>query len=635
MALVRMENITKSFGVYEILNGVTADIFPQSRIGLVGANGSGKTTLIRIILSDMEADVGQVIRQKNLKIAYLPQTPNLDETKNVFEQALQSKQELLHIEKQLQIVEKKLANVDDNQAETLVEQQAHLWEAFENVGGYRHRSDTEIVLQRLGFEESQYSLPVSALSGGQKSRLALAQVLLAQYDLIIFDEPTNFLDLACIEWLESYLRDVTAPMLIISHDRYFLNNVVNEIWELGRGKLQCYRGNYDAYCKIKHAQQQQQQQLYQRQQEEIRRQQDFIRRNIVGQKHRQAQSRRKMLEKMDQIEAPVQEQKMSPLIFEVGKSKFNKVIEVRNLGHTFINQVDENSQKELDRALFHDLSFSLCGEEKLGIIGPNGCGKSTLLHLLAQHFPPTEGMVNLGAKVKLGFYHQELQDLVATETVFSTIKQLAPTTDDKPLRDFLARFMFRDEDIYKQVLSLSGGEKGRLALARLLLQKPNLLMLDEPTNHLDITSRQALEESLQDYPGTLLFVSHDRYFIDQVATRLLIFHDNSWINFHGNYSQFHNSKEQIIPQKPAKTLPKKSSAPPPSRQRRRPKKKRYTLEELEQKIIHAETRLQEITEELATEKCYQDPQQVKQLNQEYQQLTEQLADWNLEWENWI
>lgn len=623
MTLVQLVDVKKSFGTYEILRGVDARIFSHSRIGLIGANGTGKTTLLQIILGNLEEDSGEVIKQRNLKIAYLPQIPTLHEQNNVLQEAMRANEELFHLDQEMQKVEKKLADATGADMDRLINGHAQLVELFERKGGYRYRADIEAILDKLGFLQSDFSLPVHALSGGQKNRLGLVCTLLENKDILLLDEPTNFLDLQSTEWLETHLKTSSSAMLIISHDRYFLNQVVNEIWDINNGKVDCYKGNYDSYCVQKQQKEERQQELYERQQEEIHRQEEFIRRNFYGLKHRQAQSRRRGLERMERLQPVVNKAQAPRFTMCHETSKAGRILEVTNLGHNFDTHL-----------LFKDLSFALEREEKMAVIGPNGCGKSTLLHIILGKLCPTDGSAEISPQVRVGFYHQELQDLDYEINVFETIKKLSPLTDDKPLRDFLATFLFRNEDIYKKVKELSGGEKSRLAMAKLLMQKPDFLILDEPTNHLDILSRQALEQALQDYAGTLLFVSHDRYFIDKVASCMLIYHRQGWILFYGNYSQFQASREYLIPETTGSNRPKRTAHQNIVKSTSIKKKRKYSLEQIEEEIIHAETRLAEITEQLGNEAIYQEPNKVRELSQEYDSVNEQLAELNKEWESW-
>lgn len=625
MSLIQLSNIKKNYGPNEVLRGVECSIFNHSRIGLVGVNGSGKTTLVRIILGEVEEDEGEVIRQRGLKIAYLPQIPLLNEDNTVLEEALETNRDLHDLGELLEAVEQKLSSASESETDALIREQARLSELYERQGGYRHRADTEAMLEKLGFTRADLSLPVRALSGGQKNRLGLGCTLLKGNELLLLDEPTNFLDLECTEWLEGHLKNLPCAMLIISHDRYFLNQVAKEVWDLSAGKLRCYTGNYDAYCAAKEQEEERRQELYERQQAEIKRQEDFISRNIYGQKHSMAQSRRKMLERMERLD-PVHRNTRAPqFAIRGGSTKSGRVLEARDLGHAFG-----------DNLLFDDLSFALESQEKMAVVGPNGCGKSTLLHILIGRLQPQSGYAVLSSVVDIGFYHQELKDLPGELTAFDTIKNLSPTTDDKPVRDFLGSFLFRGDDVFKHARDMSGGEKSRLAMAKLLYSQPSFLILDEPTNHLDILSRQAMERALQNYQGTLLFVSHDRYFIDRVATCLLVFHRKKWVLFYGNYSQFHSSRQYLLDQSATGGRARRTAHQNMAQVRdKNPKKrKKYTLEELEEKIITAETRLSEITRELGTQTVYQDPARVKEIRQEYDALNCRLAQWNEEWENW-
>lgn len=633
-----------------MLQGITTSIFAGHRVGLVGHNGCGKTTLMRVILGDLEEDEGEVIRQKNLQISYFSQTPTLNEANTVFHEAFQGNKQLLRIETDLELIEQKMSTASPKETEALVHDQAKLWEEFERLDGYRYRSRTEEVLEKLGFTRDMFNLSPACLSGGQKNLLALARILLTPSDLLLLDEPTNFLDIERTEWLEQYLSELPIAMVIISHDRYLLNKVVGEIWEIRRGKLCCYTGDYDAYTMAREEELQGQEERYERQQAEIRRQEDYIQRYTYGARHAQAQSRKKMVEKMVKIQAPVHDsQNMPHFNIQAANNRMDKILEIADLGHAFG-----------DKDLFHNLNLSVRRGDKLAILGPNGCGKSTLLHLIIGRLQPVEGLVDLGSQVRVGFYHQQLEGLVDSDSVFDTIKKMAPTTDDQVIRTFLGRFLFRKDNIYKDVRGLSGGEKGRLALAKLLWEKPNFLILDEPTNHLDIFARQALEESLQGYEGTLLFVSHDRYFIDKVATRLLYFFQKSWLNFFGNYTEFQASKEQVIENYQAnelrnkekenrakalknkeakakasgadKSAPKKDKGKPGNKKNK--VRKRYSIEELEANIVTAEDRLKQITLELAKSEVYQNVEKVRHLKEEYDIVERRLKDWNQEWEEW-
>ena len=623
MTLVQLTNLKKSFGGQDVLVSVDASIFEGHRIGLIGSNGAGKTTLFKIILGDLTEDAGEVVRKKDLKVAYLPQIPEENPGMTVMDIALQGYPDLLRMEREIARLEEKMAHAPGEEMGRLIDEHDRLLHQFRDGGGYRYRSHTQSILNGLGFPQSTYSQPLSTLSGGQKNRLALVRTLLGESDLVLLDEPTNFLDIESTEWLEEYLKAIPTSMLIISHDRYFLNKVVSETWELSFGKLVCYKGNYDSFQIQKKQNEERLQALHDRQEEEIKRQEDFVRRNIYGQKHSMAQSRRKMIDKIERVEAPMQEDVMKLSIASIN-TRSDKVVEAKNLGFSYSGL-----------HLFSGLSFLLRSGEKMAIIGRNGCGKSTLLHLIVNRLQPKEGELSVGAKVSVGFYHQELEGLSPQESVFDTIKERAPTMDDLPIRNFLALFLFRGDDIYKKVKDLSGGEKGRLALARLLVQKPNFLVLDEPTNHLDISSRQALEEALKEYEGTLLFVSHDRYFIDQVAERILYFHRQRCINFHGNYSRFAESKENLLPPDEEEKGKKKRNAYEKMVQVREKKpKKRYTLEELESRIIQAEEKLKEITGMLGNDSVYQNPDRVRELKIEYDKTLALLEEWNREWESW-
>ena len=622
MALVQIINIHKAFSHENILEGIHAKIDPGNRIGLVGDNGTGKTTLFKIILRLIQEDQGEIILMNDIKIAYLPQISDLDENQTILQAALEGYSDLQSIEKKLEKIHQQMEIADSKTMNKLIEQQDHLLMQYEHAGGYKFRADTEAVLHGLGFSSDQFDKPIGQLSGGQKNRVGLAKTLLRECDLFLLDEPTNFLDIECTEWLENYLKNSNQAMVIISHDRYFLNQVVDEIWEIHNAKLQIFTGNYDKYQIAKEEQYNQQQVLYERQQEEIKRQKDFIRRNIYGQKHKQAQSRRNMLEKMELLENPTQGKQIHVSI-EVERPQLDRIVEIRNLGHTYGNG---------EPFLFQDLTFSMERSERLAIMGPNGCGKSTLLHLIIKEFPPAQGTVQIGEKVSLAFYHQEFLGLDNEKTVFDSLKEFLPLEDDVQVRKLLASMLFIGDEIYKRVEHLSGGEKSRLSLLRLLVKKPNFLVLDEPTNHLDIKSRQALETALNNYDGTLLFVSHDRYFIDQVATRLLHFHNKKWISFYGNYTDFQTSKEYIIPKEDPETKKKRDAHEKATFTR---SVKKPNINDLEKKIMKLEEKIAHINKQWEEEDIYQDIEKVKQLTQQQQELQKDYEESMSLWEELI
>ncbi len=622
MGIIQLKNIKKAYPKEEVLKGIDAEVFPGNRIGLVGNNGCGKTTLFKIIIGQILPDEGDVSRMRGLRIAYLSQLPELNENQTVFEAALASHEKLYLMEQRLVALEAKLATSSSDLA--LIHEVDQSRALYEQAGGYRYQSQTATVLHGLGFLDETFQQPIGKLSGGQKNRLALVKILLQENDLLLLDEPTNFLDIQGIEWLEEYLKASSAAMVIVSHDRYFLNQLVTEIWDLRNGRLRAYPGNYDKFLMLREQEWERQQELFERQQAEIKRQEDFVSRNVYGERHKSAQSRRRKVEKMERLQAPEREQAMK-LSITTEDSRTNTIVELRNLSHSYNSNI-----------LFQNLNLTIHAREKVAVVGPNGCGKSTLLHLIAQHFAPANGHASLGHKVSVGFYHQELEDLELETTPFDTIKVFMPMSDDVLVRKFLAVFLFQGDDVYKRVADLSGGERSRLALAKLLVQKPNFLVLDEPTNHLDIRSRQALEDALAEFEGTVLFVSHDRYFIDEVAEQILYYYHGRWIHFYGNYSQFQKCKNELLPeiQEESKKREAYKQVTRNISENRTKKKKKFTLEELEAKIIEAETRIQAIQAEWQQTSTYQNSLKVKELKEEYEQLTQQLQELNREWETW-
>ncbi len=537
MSLLTASSISKSFGDLDVFSDISLSIPPRARIGFVGENGSGKTTLLKILVGIDDPDTGTVARSRDLTIGYLPQQIEIALDKTPYESCLESFSELISMQKQLERMEEELLNRPEDQE--LIGSYGRLQEKFENSGGYTYRSRINQILQGLGLINGEENRPWQQLSGGQKIRAYLARILVSDPQLLVLDEPTNHLDITSIEWLESYLKDFPGGVLMVSHDRYFLDQCVNTIWELSYS-FEVYHGNYSAY--LQHREERYQRQLaeYERQQEFIAKEEEYIRRNIAGQNTRQAQGRRKRLETLiseSRIVKPAESRSMR-LKLNTDLRSGDLVLRTKDLA---IGYQDDK------KVLFHVPDLTLLRGECAAIIGPNGTGKSTFLKTILNKLEPLSGESTLGANLKIGYFAQAHEDLDPEADLMDEINKAAPNMLPAEIRNYLAKYLFSGDDVFKKIKVLSGGEKGRLSLAILALQGANLLLLDEPMNHLDIDSQELLQSVLKSYEGTIILVSHDRYLIDAVATQIWeVMPDQRSLNvYKGTYSQYKESKKQL------------------------------------------------------------------------------------------
>src|SRR6185369_8685585 len=530
--LFRLSEVHKSYGVQDVLRGASLQVNPAEHVGLVGRNGAGKSTIFRLVRGEETADRGEVVRARGVKLGLLDQHVHFKPGSTVHESALAAFGRLQQIEHEMHELEHRMAEAGDD-LEKVLERYSDLQQEFEHEGGFEYAARAEAILQGLGFEREMWSLETEKLSGGQQNRLGLACLLLAAPDVLLLDEPTNHLDVNAVEWLEEFLREYSAAYVIISHDRYFLDRACNRIIELENGRASNYTGNYSDYLVERDERREAQQRAYDNQQHLIAKTQEFIRRNLAGQKTKQAKSRRKMLEKLERIEAVPQDQSAGDFRLQAIERAGNHVLTVNQLSIGYP-----------DKELANDISFLLRRGECVGIIGPNGSGKTTFLKTILQKLEPLSGEVRWGSKVQIGYYAQQLDDLDDRNEIIMELRRVAPSTATSgELRAFLAKFLFFGEDVYKHVQDLSGGEKGRLALAKLIYSRVNVLVLDEPTNHLDIPSREALEEALSAYEGTIVTISHDRYFLDRVATQILALDGSGGAeHYDGDYTEYHDWK---------------------------------------------------------------------------------------------
>jgi ATP-binding cassette subfamily F protein 3 len=536
MSLVRLENITKTYAGREVLDSIDFRVEEGEHVGLIGRNGTGKSTIFRLITGDIDPDKGIVDRMKRMRVSCLSQLHKVDETMTIYDIVLESFEEILALEVELGVLEERMSTGDEDALHEYSEKQ----ESFSIRGGYDFRVRIKQVLQGLGFAETEFSMPFMNLSGGQRTRLMLALVLLEEGDLLLLDEPENHLDLEAREWLESYLKSCPKSVVIISHDRQMLNNVVDRVVELERGEIRSYPGNYDSFLARKTLHREQQQVDFERQQEFIRKEQAWIDRfRYKNTKAKQVQSRIKRLEKLDVVNAPLAE--ASSVKFKIG--------DVARSGELVLEAKDL-SMGYGGLTLYKKVSFTVCRGERVGIVGPNGTGKTTLLCQLAGQHPGLSGEVSLGHKVIRGFYEQNHESLNPSFDILTEVHSAKVDWTPEQIRSYMGRFLFTGDDVFKSIDSLSGGELSRVAMAKLLLGGANLLLLDEPTNHLDIVSREALEKSLTTYEGAIIVVSHDRTLIDKLVEKLIII-ENGIATVHlGNYSDY-RYKNREVPEKKA------------------------------------------------------------------------------------
>ena len=525
MSLFRLEHITKLYDPYLVLDDISLSVEHGDRIGLIGKNGTGKTTLTEIIAGLIQDFKGKVFSAKGLRIGYLNQEPVLDPDCTLRQEALKVFQTHQDLEDEMLLLSEQMEE-EDNPA--LLEMYARLQETHERMGGYDYEHQTNRTLGGLGFDDSDFHLKTGVLSGGQKSRAALAKLLLENSDLLLLDEPTNHLDIKAIEWLENFLNtEYKGAVLIVSHDRYFLDRVARKIWELHHHRVKIYRGNYTKYLETKRLETLAQEREYKKQQRFIAHEEEFIERNIAGQRTREAQGRQKLLNRLERVEKPDGATQSMNIRFTPDVRGGNDILQCRNLGMRYG-----------DKTVFENLNIEVYRQDVIGIFGPNGAGKTTLFRLILEQQEPTDGALKVGTNLHIGYYDQELAGLNPDNEIIDEIWELRPRHTRGDIRSFLGRFLFSEDEVFKRVGDLSGGEQSRVMLAKLLLENANVLLLDEPTNHLDIPSREALEKALGEYPATIFIISHDRYLLNSLATKLLIFENGTAELFVGTYAEY-------------------------------------------------------------------------------------------------
>ena len=664
--ILSCSNICKSFGENDILKQVSFHIEDHEKAAIVGINGAGKSTLLKVLIGKLAADDGVVTWAKGASIGYLAQHQDLEGAETIYNALLEVKKPVIQMEARIRSLELEMKSASGDELEAKLSEYSRLNHEFEMADGYSYQSEITGVLKGLGFTEDEFSKPITALSGGQKTRVSLGKLLLTKPDILLLDEPTNHLDMESIAWLETYLRNYSGAVIIVAHDRYFLDRVVTKIIELDMGHCTVFSGNYSAYSDKKAMLRDAAIRAYLNQQQEIRHQEAVIAKLKSFNREKsikRAESREKMLDKIDRLEKPVQTNDSMDIRLEPDVVSGNDVLTVTGLSKSFDTQT-----------LFTNVDFEIKRGERVAVIGNNGTGKTTLLKIINGIIPADSGQIRLGSKVHIGYYDQEHQVLHMDKTLFQEIQDTYPNMNNTQIRNTLAAFLFTGDDVFKLIRDLSGGERGRVSLAKLMLSDANFLLLDEPTNHLDITSKEILESALNRYTGTVLYVSHDRYFINRTATRILDLTNGSFINYIGNYDYYLEKKEDVeaafaarqmaqtaanhptgtnSPQaastasgisssRTSQTAMTASSAGSPAdgkidwkaqkEEQARLRKRQNELKKIEDKIHELETRDGEIDELLSQEDVYTDVSRLMELNKEKESIQKELEVLYEKWE---
>ena len=634
--ILSCQGISKSFGEKVILEDASFHIEEREKAALIGNNGAGKTTLLRIIMEEIHADAGQVVLAKDKRIGYLAQYQDVQGHLSVYEELLSTKQYIIDMEERLRAMEVQMKNASGEELDRLMNSYTRLTHEFELENGYAYKSELMGVLNGLGFTEEDFTKQVATLSGGQKTRVALGKLLISKPDILLLDEPTNHLDMESIAWLETYLLNYPGAVFIVSHDRYFLDKVVTKVIEIDAGQVRMYAGNYSAYAEKKAQLRDAQYKAYLNQQREIKHQEavivklkSFNREKSI----KRAESHEKMLNKIQRIDKPIEVQSQMRLSLEPRVVSGNDVLTVEDLAKSFPQQ-----------KLFSNISFQIKRGERVALIGNNGTGKTTMLKILNGLLDADAGSFSLGAKVQIGYYDQEHHVLHAEKTIFEEISDTYPTLTETQIRNMLAAFLFTGDDVFKVISSLSGGERGRVSLAKLMLSEANFLILDEPTNHLDIASKEILEEALNSYTGTVLYVSHDRYFINQTATRILDLTNQSVVNYIGDYDYYLEKKEELT-EKYAPTTQQAAAeiqdeAPSEGKltwqqqkeEQARRRKQENELKKVEKRIEELETRDKEIDDTLVLPDVCTNVGRCAELSREKDKIQAELEELYEKWE---
>ena len=639
MIVLQVNQLYKSFVTDEILSGVKLEVQHRDRVALVGRNGAGKSTLLKIIAGQMSYDSGEIIIPKDIRVGYLEQHAGIDSELSLWDEMMTVFEHLREKERIIRSLEMQMADPtvyeDSEKYARVMSEYDQMQHDFKDAGGYQYEADTRSVLHGMQFFPADYDKPIRSLSGGQRTRLALAKLLLSKPDLLILDEPTNHLDIETLSWLEGYLKGYDGAILIVSHDRYFLDQVVTSVYEVSRTKVTKYVGNYSAYLDDKAKNYERDMKMYERQMDEKAKLETFIQKNLArASTTKMAQSRRKVLEKTDWMDSPDGDEKSANFGFTIERQSGNDVLSVDDLT---IGYADKPVSKGISMRVFR--------EDRIALVGPNGVGKSTLLKTIVKDLAAHKGDIRYGTNVQIGYYDQEQAKLNSNKTVLAELWDEWPLLNEKDIRNILGRFLFSGDDVAKPVNALSGGEKARLALAKLMMQKSNFLILDEPTNHLDLDSKEVLENALIDYPGTLLFVSHDRYFINRIATKVVELSNDGSFEYLGDYDYYVEKKQELIElaemKAAAQAAASKQTAHPVVTKsstsmidkdaKKRERQIRRQIEEIEGKMNSLQTTIQTLEEQLCDPVIFSDHEKTLVLQTELEVAKEEHDELEIDW----
>ncbi|PGS31863.1 ABC transporter ATP-binding protein [Bacillus cereus] len=640
LILLQVNALSKLYGAETILANIKLEVQTKDRIALVGRNGAGKSTLLKIIAGELSHDGGEIIKPKDVSIGYLAQNTGLETSLTIWDEMLTVFTHLQQMETKLRRLEQEMGKEENfsNEAtyERLLADYDQLQLDYKDQGGYQYEADIRSILSGLGFPVETHQTTISTLSGGQKTRLALGKLLLTKPDLLILDEPTNHLDIETLTWLEQYLQGYPGAILIVSHDRYFLDKLVTQVYEISNKESRRFVGNYSKYLDLKSALYEQDMKRYEKQQDEIAKLEDFVQKNIArASTTKRAQSRRKQLDRMELLTRPLGDSKSASFHFDIEKQSGNDVLQVK----------DATIGYDEDPIIEH-VTMRLTRGDSVALVGPNGIGKSTLLKSLVNKLPLLHGDVSFGSNVSVGYYDQEQANLTSSKRVLNELWDEYPLQPEKEIRTILGNFLFTGDDVLKPVSSLSGGQKARLALAKLMMQKSNLLILDEPTNHLDLNSKEILENALIDYPGTLLFVSHDRYFINRVTTTVVELSTEGAQEYLGDYDYYVEKKNEMIERAAFEQQEQQENQAPvqktvaqeklnylEEKERKQLERQRTRkIEELEQNIVEFEEEIATLEDQLCLPEIYADYEKASEITTKKQTLQEQLDACMAEWE---
>lgn len=634
MIVLSCNNLNKSFGIDTILENISFTVNEGDKVGIIGVNGTGKTTLFKVLSGIYGYDGGDIYLGKGVEIGYLEQNTNFQSEKTIYEEVLEVFSDLMDMENYIRGLEIKIAEEGSNPnskiLDKLMNEYSQKLELFSELNGYGYKSEVKGILKGLGFSDSDMETPINILSGGEKTRVLLSKLLLKNPSLLLLDEPTNHLDSDAIEWLEVFLKQYKGTVIIISHDRYFLDQVVNRVFEIHNKRLKTYNGNYSKFIELSKVEKELEVKKYEDQQKEIKKQEESIDRlKAYGrEKHlKRARSKEKMLDKVDVLDKPDVFRKKASIQFSPSVSSGNDVL-----------QVEDISMGYGERILFKDINFNIYRGEKVALIGANGIGKSTLFKIIMNEIIPLTGTTKLGANVHVDYFHQEQKTLNLDNTIIDEIWNDHPSLNQTTLRNMLGSFLFEDEEVFKKISTLSGGERARVAILKLILSNSNFLLLDEPTNHLDIDSKEVLEEALLNYTGTLFTISHDRYFLNTVVDKILVLDSDGITEYLGNYNYYMDKKKQTLEMNSIETTEEKTKTQLKDEKRKEreqrdlEKKARAKRQNIEKEIEEIELKIEELNVLMCEEEIYSNPEKSKEVSQSKSSLEDRLNNLYEEWE---